>query len=528
MIEYFENNKEELVGILQEKDDLLERMDEEIAYLKQENAWLRQEILLDKNRLYGPSSEKASGQTALLFNEAEVTTDPKEPEPTVEDVVEPARKKTKGKREAQLKDLPQVDEHHEIPEAERICPQCTGHMNDIGVETRRQIVTVPAQFYVLNRHQHKYACPHCQKNDVSTPVIQAEVPKPPIPGSIASPALLAFIAERKYDQAMPLYRQEVSMEREGIEISRQTMANWMILSGGILTPVYDLLHKTLLKQDIIRADETTLQVLHEPGREPQTKSYIWHYGCHIDGISISLFEYQATRSADHPKEFLKWFSGFLQVDGYIAYELLIAPILVGCWAHARRKFDEAVKTLPVSIRKKNNSLAHMGLAFCNKLYHIEHELKGQPGEVILKVRRDKSKMVLDEFRTWLETQQPQVAPKSALGKAITYCLNQWHKLIHYLLDPRLEIDNNRAERSVKPYVVGRKNWLFATSSKGAWASATIYSIVETAKENGLHPRKYLEYLFTKLPNRNKGDSLEDLLPWAAEPQAICRPAIIDT
>lgn len=523
MITEASENLDSLRALVHQKDDLLAQKDERIALLEVEVHWYREQFRLAKAGKYGPSSEKTEPGIASLFDEAEITADPKEPEPEVEQAAKPRKKKAKGHREAQLKDLPQVDEHHEIPQVERVCPQCTGQMADIGSEVRKEIKVIPAQFFVVNHYQHKYACPHCQKNDVSTPVIQADVPKPAIPGSIASASLLAFIAERKFVQAMPLYRQEISLEREGIDISRQTMANWMIFSAGVLKPVYNLLHEKLVGQEILRADETTLQVLHEPDREPQTKSYIWHYGCDIGGIAISLFEYQATRGADHPKRFLNGFAGYLQVDGYAAYDCLILPILVGCWAHARRKFDEAVKILPASIRKNGVSLAHQGLAFCNKLYHIEHEIQGKSDEVILSARRDKSKKILNEFKVWLDAQKPQVVPKSVFGKAVTYCLNQWPKLIHYLLDPRLQIDNNRAERSIKPFVVGRKNWMFANSVKGASASAVIYSLVETAIANRLHPRRYLEYLFEMLPNRTNAGSLDDLLPWAKEPQERCRP-----
>jgi transposase len=500
--------------------------------LKAENFWLKEQFHLAKAREFGPSSERAEApsELALVFDEAEATAEENEPEPTIETAVSaPRRKKKKGHKERQLKNLEIKEEHHELPEDEQICPQCGEKLHDMGCDDRDEIVVVPAQFIHVIHHQHKYACRHCQSEEISTPIVAAKAPKPVIVKSIASAAILAWIAYRKFVEAMPLYRQQVSLSREGIEISRQTMANWMIQSSDILSPVYQKLREKLLESEIIRADETTVQVLNEPGKSPESNSYMWHYGSALDGVSISLFEYQASRSSEHPKAFLKDFKGFLQVDAYAGYNCLVPDVtLAGCWAHARRKFVDAVKTLPAAAKKKGGSNAHIGIDYIDKLYSVEHEIKGKSPQEILEARQTKSKAILAKFKVWLEAKAAESAPKSCFGIAVNYCLHQWAKLIVYLTDPRLEIDNNRAERSIKPFVVGRKNWLFANTPKGAKASAIIYSLVETAKENGLHPQRYLERLLETISQRSDDDPIDDLLPWSPEIQASCKSATNST
>ncbi len=290
------------------------------------------------------------------------------------------------------------------------------------------------------------------------------------------------------------------------------------------------MHNHLIKRDILHADETTLQVLKEPGREAESKSYMWLYRTGREGPPIVLFDYQKTRSAEHPKAFLRGFFGYLLTDAYAAYDSLVNSLpesptsirLSNCWAHARRYFKEALIALKGSSKSKSNyavsclTQAEQGLEFCNKIFKIERELHDVTPEERFVGRLQKSKSVLNAFKLWLEEQAKKSLPKSAFGKAVSYCQNHWEKLIVFLEDGRLEIDNNRSERSIKPFVIGRKNWLFSFSPRGATASAIIYSIVETAKENGLDPRKYLQYLFEEMPQINLKDkkALDDLLPWS--------------
>lgn len=248
---------------------------------------------------------------------------------------------------------------------------------------------------------------------------------------------------------------------------------------------------------------------------------MWLYRSGRDGPPIVLFEYQPTRAAEHPRQFLQGFCGFLQVDGYGGYETLPNVTLVGCWAHARRKFVEALNALPAATRTKGGTPSHAGLAFCDALFTMERTLHDVTPAQRFAARQERSLPVLTQFRAWLDAMEGKVLPKSLLGAAVTYCRNQWSKLTRFLLDGRLELDNNRAERSIKPFVIGRKNWLFANTAGGARSSAVLYSLVETAKENGLNPFPYLTYLFEQLPNINLKDpeALERLLPWSETMQA---------
>lgn len=237
-----------------------------------------------------------------------------------------------------------------------------------------------------------------------------------------------------------------------------------------------------------------------------------------------VYDYQKTRAGEHPRKFLSAFSGYLHVDGYSGYHKVSDVILVGCWAHARRKFDEALKALPDS-KSSASVTAKEGLDFCNRLFAIERDLKDSPPDERYTIRLERSRPVLDAFSAWLRTQRSRVLPKSAFGKAITYCRNQWDKLEAFMKDGRLELDNNRSERSIKPFVIGRKNWMFANTPRGAHASAVIYSIIETAKENGLNPLVYLTYLFENLPqlaDPKDQNALDKLLPWSQTLPLTCR------
>jgi hypothetical protein len=304
------------------------------------------------------------------------------------------------------------------------------------------------------------------------------------------------------------------------------MANWLLNAADPwLKIIYDRLHEQILTRDILHADETTLQVLKEPGRSAETKSYMWLYRTGRDGPPIVLYEYQTTRASKHPDRFLSGFKGYLHTDGYSGYGKLADITLVGCWAHARRKLTEALKALPAA-QKDKPVAASVGLDYCNRLFAIEKQLKDVSDKERYDKRLEKSKPLLDEFYIWLKKQKQQVLPKSAFGQAITYCLNQWDNLNSFLLDGRLEIDNNRAERSIKPFVIGRKNWLFTNTPRGARSSAIIYSIIETAKENNLKPYNYLVYLFEQLPNIDMADqdqaAIDNLLPWSDILPQECR------
>ena len=332
-----------------------------------------------------------------------------------------------------------------------------------------------------------------------------------LPGSFASAEAVAYLAAQKFVMYSPLYRLEQEFNRQGLKLSRQTMANWLLnVSEKWLRPVYDVLHEQLCRKPVLHADETALQVLKEPGRSSTSKSYMWLYrtsGCAKQ--TIVLYEYQPTRKAEHAEAFLKGFSGWLHADGY---KLPGNIRVVGCWAHARRKFDEALGTLPQEKRK--DSPAAMGECDCSQLFKLEQALAELTPEERYEKRLEQEKPVLDALLSWANEMQVKTAPKSVLGRAIHYLLEQWPYLTRYLEDGRLELSNNRAERSMKPFVMGRKNWLFANTPGGAQASSMIYSLIETAKENGLDPYRYLLWLLQNAPQLSETDEAwaEKLLP----------------
>lgn len=482
--------------------------------------WMVEQVRLGKHKQFGVSSEKTAFGQQQLFNEAEAEAKPELAEPTMETITYKRRKQMDHRQEV-LKDLPVEVVEHRLPAEEQICSVCGGPRHEMSTEERDELVFIPAQAKVVHHVRYVYGCRHCEREEISTPIVTAPAPAPVIPGSLASPSAVAFIMNQKYVDGLPLYRQEQQLSRLGVELSRQTMANWMILGADKwLSQIYDRLHEHLLKLDILHADETTLQVLHEEGRAANTKSYMWLYRSGRYGPPIVLFDYRTTRAGKHPQRFLAGFKGYLHVDGYDGYNGLADVILLGCWSHARRKFTDSLKALPEG-KSSAPVIAKEGLEFCNRIFAIERDLHDLTPEERYKKRIEQSRPVLDAFSAWLETHRHRVLPKSALGQAIGYCRNQWDKLERFLLDGRLEIDNNRSERSIKPFVIGRKNFLFSNTPRGARASATIYSIVETAKENGLNPFNYLSYLFEQLPNLG-GKDLDELMPWSDSLPDNCR------
>jgi len=367
-----------------------------------------------------------------------------------------------------------------------------------------------------------YSCRNCERTGTNVPVVKAPVPEPIIKGSMASPSSVAYIMTHKYVNALPLYRQEQDLISRDIKLSRQTMANWTVrCSQDWLEPIYERLKDNLLEQPVAHADETIIQVLQELGKSSRSESYMWLYrtsGCAQN--AIVLYEYQPTRSGSHPRKFLEKFKGYLHTDGYAGYHNLGAQItLVGCFAHVRRKFDEALKSVPAEA--KEASVASIGVKYCNRLFSLERDYEKQslsPDERY-KRRLEESKPISDEFFKWAA--QTNALPKSALGRALHYALGQRMYLENVFLDGRLELSNNRAERSIRLFVIGRNNWLFSATTKGAKASAVIYSVIQTAKENGLKPFEYLEYLFRTIPGSSHKD-LDNLLPWSVQIPESCR------
>ena len=512
--------------------------------LEQKNAELEQQIsdliiqvrlLTEQNqmlqqRIFGRKSETKleieDNNQLSLFNEAETECAPALPESELEQVTY-TRKKQKGKREIDFSGLPVEQIIHELPENERVCPECGGEMHACGHDVlRRELTVIPAQYKVSEHVQTVYSCRHCDENAIRTPMVKARVPAPLIPNSgVASPSLVAYIANQKYSLALPLYRQEQEFRRNDLALSRQTMANWLIyVSEHWLGPIYGALRTRLLTAEILHADETTVQVLKEEGKKPESKSYMWLYrtGCDVK-IPIVLYEYQPNRKYGNAKNFLEGFCGFLHSDGYGAYHSLPPEItVVGCWAHVRRKFADILKSIPDY--NKPGSIAMRGKEYCDALFMLEREFEGLSFEDRKKARLVRSKPIMDEFFAWTQASTGHIlaTPRSVTGKALAYVLSEREYLENVLLDGRLELSNNRAERSIKPFVIGRKNWIFSNAEKGATASSIIYSIIETAKENGLRPYEYLKYIFETAPNIDLDDpsAVQEMLPWNAPPR--CR------
>ena len=512
------------VEIAQLKNKITGLADEN-AKLKILNDWYLEQFRLAQHRRFGASSEKTDLPDQLgFFNEAEVLADDV---PESETIGPYTRKKRIGTRKEFYDGLPTEQIVHELPEDERVCPACGGSLHACGHEiARREVEVIPAQVRAVEHVQTVYGCRACEQNsaDNAPPMVKPPVPAPVIPGSgIASPSLLSFILCNKYVLALPLYRQEQELGRIGVHISRQTMANWIIYTANRwLMPIYALLREELLTHVILHADETTVQVVREDGRKASQKSYMWMYHTGRGAARhVALFEYQPTREGKHPQEFLAGYKGFLHVDAYPGYKDLEKQglTLVECWSHARRKFHDTLKAL-----KKDdlqNAIANIGLEYCNQLFKLERAYDEQAlgYEERAKRRNLESKPVAEAFFAWAESTQAQ--PKSKLGQALTYAVNQRPWLMNFLLDGRLELSNNRAERTIRPFTVGRKNWLFSYSARGAKASAIVYSIIETAQANGLVPFMYLAYLFQTLPN-TPPEQFSDCLPWNPLVQEMCK------
>ena len=492
-----------------------EAIQKDVAELRQENQWLLEQLGIIRKHVFASTSEKTSDavmeQMSLLFNEAEVYEDKRIERERTEVKAHSREKRSGSVRDIVPKDIPVQTVDHALEDAERACPVCGETMQEIGTEVVETLVFKPAEAYLRRDVYHNYACMSCKQLREETPI--RKTPREPaiIPGSFASPEAVAHIMTQKFVMYSPLYRQEQEWKRQNILLSRQTMSNWLVrCAEDWLEPVYEALHDELLRSDILHADETQIKVLHEEGRKATAKSYIWLYRTgREERQQIVLYEYQSSRGGRNPRAFLNGFHGYLQSDGYGAYPTLTGVTHLGCWAHARRKFDEAVHAIP----GKNKTGAPVeGEAYCTRLFAIEKELAELTPEERYKARLELEKPVLDALEAWANTKS--VAPKSKLGEAMTYLKNQWPNLIAFLQDGRLEISNNRAERSIKPFVMGRKNFLFANTPSGAKAAAIVYSLIETAKENALDPYRYLCYVLQTAPrlDRNTPNWVAPLLP----------------
>ncbi|MBN2975172.1 IS66 family transposase [Pseudomonas lactucae] len=474
-----------------------------IVHLEEENALLRQ-------RLFGRKSEQtadlATPQLAL-FNEAESIAEPVD-EDVEEEVVAPGKRR--GKRKPLPADLPRIEVIHELPEHELTCA-CGCRKHAIGEEVSEQLEIVPMQIRVIKHVRKVYGCRDCE-----TAPVTADKPAQLIEKSMASPSFLAMLLTTKYVDGLPLHRFEKVLGRHGIDIPRQTLARWVIQCGEHFQPLLNLMRDSLLASRVIHCDETRVQVLKEPDREPSSQSWMWVQTGGPPDKPVILFDYSTSRSQEVPTRLLDGYCGYLMTDDYAGYNALGAQDGVerlGCWAHARRKFVEAQKVQP----KGKTGRADIALKLISKLYGIEIAFKESSDEGRKNGRQDLSLKVMSELKAWMEKTHPYMTTQNALGKAVTYLANNWSKLERYVEQGYLPIDNNTAERAIRPFVIGRKNWLFSDTPKGATASAQLYSLVETAKANGQEPYAWLRHALERLPQASSVEDYEALLPWNCKP-----------
>jgi transposase len=501
---------------LQQMNDTLNRLTEQIAAANQYR--------------FGRHSEKldnVDGQLTIfdLLNEAEYTVQEADDlhEPEADDVIITyRRKKTKGKRDVDLKDLPVVEIPHELSD-EKLHELFGDKWKTLPDEVYKRLAYEPGRYVVHEHHVKVYA-----GKDNQT-IIRADRPKDLLRNSIVTPSLEAGIMNAKYVNAVPLYRQEQELKRNGISISRQVMANWTIqCADRYLAVMYDWLHKQIYNYHVLQADETPV-IVTKDGRHAGAKSYMWVYrtGMMYRDQPIILYEYQKERKADHPREFLKAFSGVVVTDGYEVYHKLARERqdlkISGCWSHARRRFSEAVKAAGKTAGK--NTLAYIALQKIARIYQADNSLADLSPEERLKKRQTLVRPLVEDYFAWVKEVRPQIAGGSKTAKGFDYCLKQEPYLRYFLEDGEVPIDNNAAEQAIRPFCVGKKNWLMIDTIAGARSSAIIYSIAETAKANNLNPFRYFELLLTRIPEHLEDTDrsfLRKLEPWSQDLPAECR------
>lgn len=497
------------------KDALLDSREKRLASQDRLIDQLKEALILARNRQFAKSTESLRSLQSELFDEVEAllseVTDDNEPETGSETTNVAGYSRKKGGRKPLPDDLPRIDMIYDLADEDKVC--ASGHelvfMSD---KVSEQLDIIPMQMRVLRHIRKQYHCPCCE-GVIKT----AEKPKQPIEKSQASAGLLSYIAVSKYADSLPLYRQSQILKRFDIQMNRTTLANWMIQSGQLVQPLINRLQDHLLNQPTLHMDETPVQVLNEQGKPAESKSYMWVRCCKPPSStgppnrSVILFDYDPSRSGSVPQRLLQDYQGALMLDGYEGYNAVCQSegiIRLGCWAHARRKFVEVGKA-----SKKKNPQAAYALKLIAKLYKIEKACKNVTAENRYQARQTQAKPIIDKLHTWLNDTLPKVPPKTALGKALNYLNSQWPRLVGYLDDGRYPIDNNPVENAIRPFTLGRKNWLFSASVQGAKASANLYSLIETAKANDVEPYGYLKHVFTQIPNASGFEEIDQLLPW---------------
>ena len=462
---------------------------------------LFESLRLERYRKYGKKSEKDPGQQEL-FDEAEQI-DVDQDTPALANTTKRSRKPQS--RKPLPAELPRVKQVIELEPHERQC-SCGCELTEIGESISEQLDIIPAQVQVLQTVRKKYACKRCEETIKTAPAPDVLLPK-----AMASANTMAYVITAKYADGLPLYRLSEILKRHHIDMSRQTLSESVLAVAGKTTPLIDHMKQQLLAGEVIYMDETKVQVLKEPGKAAQSQSYMWVQRGGPPDKPVIYFHYDSSRSASVASSLLQDFRGTVMSDGYEAYRQVAAQgsfIHLCCWAHARRKFVDAKNAQP----KGKSGRADKALAFIRKLYAVETECRDKTSLERYERRQADSKQVLSEFKSWLDDTQQKVAPKNTLGKAINYTLNYWKELSAYVGSGRSPIDNNLAENAIRPFVIGRKAWLFSNSQRGATASANLYSLIETAKANHCEPYQYLSWLLNRLPE-TPPERIDELMPW---------------
>jgi transposase len=515
-------------GYIHDLEERLAGDTKRIGELSQRIEQLEEQVRLLQSERYAPRSEKRQDR---VFDEAEqLASEPGDeddagaalPDTGLPPAGQPERSKVGRKPLPAYLKRERVD--YDLPEDQRGCPCCGNPMHRIGEDISEQL-HVEVKWTVRQNARAKYACRHCERHAEHTPVVLASMPVQPIPGSHADASVIATVATAKYVDGMPLYRMQAALARWQIPVSRGTLAQWVIRPSELhYRRLYDALYRTLQSQSLIHGDETTLQVLNEPGRAAQSKSYAWVYRSAEDCAEpVVLFEYQPGRGQTHPQKFLGDYSGMLMSDGYSAWRTLKKATHFGCMAHARRLFVKADKAAQKKgddgKPKAPNARVAKALEYFQALYRVEALAKGDlpagqtRADYTYRLRQQHSVPVLEAFKAWLDELAPKVVPQSLLGKAIAYTRNQWEYLDRYVTDGRAPIDNNVCERDIRPFATSRKSWLFSDTVDGAKASATIYSLVLTCRACRVEPYDYLLHVLKELPQRAPGADVTDLLPF---------------
>ena len=470
-----------------------------------------EQMVLARHRQFGVSSEQLSGQ-GRLFDEAEAlaqsSTEEQDIAPIAPETVAGADKKVvaRGKRSPLPAVLARFDVVHDVPAAERTCP-CGTPMVEIGQDVSEQLDIVPMQVRVLRHIRKRYGCPESMHAPVTAPL-----PPQPLPKSNASADFLSMLLIIKFIDGLPLARFGHVLARHGATVPRQTLARWVIAAARMLQPLHNLMRDALFDGAFLHIDKTVVQVLKEDGKTPTSTSYMWVQTGGPPGKPVTIYDYDPSRSGAVPVRLLQGYKGYMMTDGYTAYNELAKEDGIEhliCWAHARGRFVEAVRVQP----KGKRGRADEAVALIGKLYGIERDHKDGTDEERLMARQQHSVPALAVLHAWMEKNLPLVTPKSALGTALAYMQKYWHGLSRYTERGDLPIDNNRVENAIRPFVVGRKSWLFADTAAGAHASAVVYSLVQTAKANGLEPYAWLRRVMRDLPKATTVEDVEALLPW---------------